>query len=218
MKNMKIIDSVEVHYFRSLYQAKLKDVGAYNVIVGSNDSGKSNILRALSLFFDGKISSSEDFSFLEDVTHSRQDEAREAKGRLTIWMRVTFNNHEAWKTLPDKFSVKKVWNRYSEYPEVTYEAENQTSVTKYLNKIKFHYVPAVKTSDTYSRYLRELYESLSNKQDLDLIAPAKVLSETVNGAVATMSDRIREATKVESNINIPSNFIDIFERLSFSTK
>lgn len=215
---MNIIDSIEINYFRSLYQAKLKSVDKYNVLVGSNDSGKSNILRALNLFFNSSVSDVDDFSFLDDVTHSRQDEARDAKGRLTIWIRVTFRNYENWKTLPDKFSVKKVWNRYSEFPEVTYDAENQASVTKFLNKIKFNYVPAVKTAGTYAFYLRELYDILSRKQDIDLVAPARVLSETVNGAVVTMSNRIMAATSVDSTINIPTNFKDIFEKLNFSTR
>ncbi|MBB4347779.1 putative ATP-dependent endonuclease of OLD family [Rhizobium cellulosilyticum] len=37
---MRIIDSVEINYFRSVYQVKLKSVKDYNVFVGSNDSGK----------------------------------------------------------------------------------------------------------------------------------------------------------------------------------
>lgn len=215
---MRIIDSIEINYFRSIYQSKLKNLDDLNVFIGGNDSVKSNVLRALNLFFNNEISDFEEFSFLEDVTHSRQDEAKEAKGRLTIWIKVTFNNFENWKTLPEKFSVKKVWNRYAELPEVTYDAQNQTSVTKFLNKINFHYVPAVKTQDIYSYYLRNLYESLSTKQDLDLLAPAAALSNTVNGAVFTMSDRIRNTTGVESKIHIPSNFSELFERLSFSTQ
>ncbi|MBB4347778.1 AAA family ATPase [Aliirhizobium cellulosilyticum] len=155
---------------------------------------------------------------MDDVTHLRQDEARDAKGRLTIWMKITFLNYEGWKTLPEKFWVKKVWNRYADFPEVTSDVENQASLTKFLNKIRFHYVPAVKTQDTYSYYLRQLYEILSAKQDLDLVAPAQFLSQTINGAVETMSGRIKSATGVDSTINIPSNFLDIFERLSFSTQ
>ncbi|PPJ46566.1 DUF2813 domain-containing protein [Rhizobium sp. KAs_5_22] len=215
---MRIIDSVEINYFRSIYQVKLKSVKDYNVLVGSNDSGKSNILRALNLFFNNEISDFESFSFLDDVTYLRQDEARDAKGRLTIWIKITFLNYEEWKTLPEKFFVKKVWNRYAEYPELTSDVENQSSLTKFLNKIRFHYVPAVKTQDIYSYYLRQLYEILSAKEDLDLVAPAQFLSQTINGAVGSMSNRIRSATGVDSRINIPTNFLDIFERLSFSTQ
>ncbi|RMD91503.1 MAG: hypothetical protein D6814_18155 [Calditrichaeota bacterium] len=45
-----LIKHVERNYFRSLYSCNLKSLGGLNVIVGKNDSGKSNLLKALNLF------------------------------------------------------------------------------------------------------------------------------------------------------------------------
>jgi predicted ATPase len=214
---MQLIRAVEINYFRSIYQlriAKLKDI---NVFTGGNDSGKSNILRALNLFFNNKISDSNDLDFLQDVTHSRQSEARDAKGRLTIWIKVTFENVEKWKSLPEIFSVKKVWNRYSNVPEVTYDIENSNNLQRFLNKINFIYVPAIRDNYTYAKYLRILYETISSSENVDLKTPASSLSNSVNEAIKTMSDRIAGATGVNSTIDVPADFRDLFERLSFST-
>ena len=44
---MKLIQSVEIGYFRSIYKQKLDKLEGVTVLFGRNDSGKSNVLRAL---------------------------------------------------------------------------------------------------------------------------------------------------------------------------
>ena len=105
---MQLIDRIEVNYFRSVYSVSVKKLRDLNVFLGPNDAGKSNILRALNLFFNNESGYDEDIQFLQDVTHLRQQEARDAKGRLTIWIKVHFNNVEKWKTLPQKFYIKEL--------------------------------------------------------------------------------------------------------------
>ncbi len=215
---MQLIHSIEINYFRSIYQIRINRLKDLNIFVGGNVSGKSNLLRALNLFFNNEISESRKIDFLQDVTHSRQAEARDAKGRLTIWMKITFRNVEGWKSLPSLFSVKKVWNRYSDVPEVTYSIQQSNHLQRFLNKINFIYVPAVKDINTYSKYLRVLYETISTTENVDLATPAASLSSSVNAAIQSMSDRIASATGVNSTIDVPSDFRDLFERMSFSTK
>lgn len=52
---MRLIDSVEVRNFRSLRRSNLQDLEEYSPIIGPNGTGKSNVLRALSLFFNGYL-------------------------------------------------------------------------------------------------------------------------------------------------------------------
>jgi AAA15 family ATPase/GTPase len=47
-----IISSVSVRYFRSINSLDLKKVEQVNIITGANDVGKSNLIRALNLFFN----------------------------------------------------------------------------------------------------------------------------------------------------------------------
>lgn len=214
---MQLIDRIEINYFRSVYSVSVKRLQDLNVFIGPNDAGKSNVLRALNLFFNNESGYDEDLLFLQDVTHLRQEEARDAKGRLTIWIKVHFNNVEKWKTLPDKFYIKKSWNRYSEDPEVTSNVENKQSLTRFQNKIKFHYVPAVKERDIFADYLNLLYETLSDREDIEFSGPADALSEAVNKSIVDLTERIRVALAVRSNIQIPNDLESIFERLEFFT-
>jgi AAA15 family ATPase/GTPase len=196
----------------------MKDLKDINVYIGSNDVGKSNILRALNLFFNNEVGYDEDLSFLQDVNHIRQEEARDAKGRLTIWMKIYFNNVEGWKTLPEKFFIKKSWNRYSDEPEVTSDVINKQSLTKFQNKVKFHYVPAIKEQDIFSHYLFLMYETLSEREDIQFSEPAQALSRAVNSSIADLTQKIKIALRVSSNIQIPNDLESIFERLEFYTE
>jgi AAA15 family ATPase/GTPase len=59
---MKIIENIEIRHFRSFdggtgqSRVHIQNLGDLNVFSGANDSGKSNILRALNLFFNDEIS------------------------------------------------------------------------------------------------------------------------------------------------------------------
>ncbi len=59
---MDIIEKIEIRYFRSFDggqgqpNVSIEHLGDFNVFSGANDSGKSNVLRALNLFFNNEIS------------------------------------------------------------------------------------------------------------------------------------------------------------------
>ena len=61
---MKITDVI-IKNFRSIEHAKLDDCGDINILIGKNNAGKSNILLAISTFFEfmkqGKL-----FTLIED--------------------------------------------------------------------------------------------------------------------------------------------------------
>ncbi|MCB9982720.1 MAG: AAA family ATPase [Rhodospirillales bacterium] len=47
---MELISKLEIAYFRSIYSATLHSCTDLNALIGGNDAGKSNILKALNLF------------------------------------------------------------------------------------------------------------------------------------------------------------------------
>ena len=50
-KPVIVIDKIEINYFRSIYSINMANLKDINVFIGGNDVGKSNILKALTLFF-----------------------------------------------------------------------------------------------------------------------------------------------------------------------
>lgn len=64
---MKLITEVSIRGFRSLRQQELPRIGSYTTLVGKNSSGKSNVLRALNLFFNNRIEPDKPLDFLRDT-------------------------------------------------------------------------------------------------------------------------------------------------------
>ncbi len=71
------IENLEIKNFRSIIGESLKfNPKNYNIIVGANNSGKSNILRALELFFNGTIDR-KSYSFELDFPKSNDLSSKE---------------------------------------------------------------------------------------------------------------------------------------------
>jgi hypothetical protein len=79
-----------------------------NLIFGRNDSGKSNVIRALNLFFNGEIEPGRELDFGIDFSDIRREEARSVKGRQFISIRVDFGVPSNYrKSLGSSVSVKR---------------------------------------------------------------------------------------------------------------
>lgn len=215
---MNIISKIEINYFRSIYSVSLTSTNHLNVFVGGNDAGKSNILRALNLFFNNKTDLNTTYDFSQDITKYRIEEAREAKGRITLWIKITFRNVDNWSSLPKTFYVKKSWDRNGDITPSHEKGTKLRDISRFLNKITFHYVPAIRGRDIFAYYLGMVHDCLLNDTRAGLSDASSALTTTINKAVDEMSDNIKSQLGVESKIEVPQNFRELFEALDFSTK
>lgn len=127
---MKIIERIEIKYFRSFAEknVKITDLKDLNIFSGSNDVGKSNVLKALNLFFNNEINIGEEFDLKKDLsilqrTRSEKEfeERRNARTKddpyasqrdLFVKIKIYFNRVTNDKsTTPEKFWVEKTWNK-----------------------------------------------------------------------------------------------------------
>lgn len=215
---MNIISKIEINYFRSIYSVSLNSTNHLNIFVGGNDAGKSNILRALNLFFNNKTELNTAYDFSQDITKYRVEEAREAKGRITLWIKITFRNVDNWKSLPNLFYVKKSWDRNGDVTLTHEKGTKLRDISRFLNKMTFNYVPAIRGRDIFSYYLGMVHDCLLNDTKAGLSAASLALTMTINDAVDEMSENIKSQLGFESKIELPQNFRDLFEALDFSTK
>ncbi len=216
---MKIISKIEINYFRSVYSVTLPKNNDINILIGGNDSGKSNMLKALNLFFNNQTELQTGFSFSVDLSRLREEQARATKGRAFLWIKITFNNFLKWKSLPKQFSIKRTWNRYDDQPvDTNPPGILQSTIARFLNKISFHYIPAVRGRDIFSHYLNSLHDALIEDEKAGVTDATATLMGTINQSTEDMSKRIKDGLGFTSNIQVPKDLRDLFSALDFSTK
>ncbi|MDX5585280.1 MAG: AAA family ATPase [Aureibaculum sp.] len=125
---MKLIEQIEIKNFRSFGNrkgetTKVIKLNELNILSGANDSGKSNILRGLNLFFNGKTNLEDFFNFSTDFFKKEHEDNQDVKEELVtikIWFRNIKNHKKNIKNpsnayLPERFWVSRKWKKTSIY-------------------------------------------------------------------------------------------------------
>ncbi|MDR8389940.1 ATP-binding protein [Aliifodinibius sp. S!AR15-10] len=234
---MHLIDTIEIYYFRSIYQQTISNINELNIFSGNNDVGKSNILKALNLFFNNESEWNEPFDFYTDFSKERLEIVRQEtiKGKQQIWIAITFNRPDSYSgSLPEKFRVKKTWTRDTEYPSETdnldtYDRKNELPSTletsrrflsKFLNKIHYEYIPAVKDKRYHNNLLLRLQKSLLNistDSDHDILRVSDNLAEHIEDRILSLKKDFERATQLESKIKPPEELASLFQSFYVST-
>jgi predicted ATP-dependent endonuclease of OLD family len=119
---MNNLESVTIHQFRGLRDLELKDLGRINLLVGINNSGKTSVLEALSVYCHPL-----DIKVWLSTASQREQEMRLYRTRLLDAIRWLFTHNSASIVEPDKpiiisstglFSVKKLIASYEEQEEI----------------------------------------------------------------------------------------------------
>ena len=232
-----MIERIEIQYFRSIYRTSLTKVEAINVLTGKNDVGKSNVLKALNLFFNNCIVEEGDYDFGRNYNLKRLEEVRKdtIKGKQFIQIKITFRRGKQFeKTLPEKFTITKKWNRDSEIPQVsdnieqqlvkngkTYNDRVRASLTRYLNKIKYVYVPAIKDKHIFEKMLERLQETVYEKKLANNAFLTETMSNLFENVIKTteeLSTEFKVATNIDSMIATPNDVKELYRTLSIITK
>ena len=232
---MKIIRRIEIKYFRSIYSVVLKECGSLNVLSGRNDVGKSNILRALNLFFNGQTDWLTSIDFGKDFSFSRLEQVRKesVKGRQFIQVAIEFERPDNFKgSLPDRFMVKKSWYR----DRIVGQSDNLVALAKagkcptklataqrmlqiFLNRIHFEYVPAVKERAFFNHILSRLQYSLLG-QSIEADSPISALSDDLAKHIGMQVGDLRKdfsrATGLDTTIEPPKELSSLFQAFQVS--
>ena len=218
---MRLIEKVEVAYFRSVYKDQIDHCSDTNIIFGRNDAGKSNLLRALNLFFNNQTSPATPFRFDRDLNHSRRAEAEAPASvnvRKFIYVKIWFKTPTNWRaSLGERFWVKKQWSVTTESdPHIEWAGNAQRQyVTRFLNKVRFLYVPAIKDRRIFEILQAEIYKVVSQHQEFrgSLEDFARALRERT----LELSEGLFARLKIHSAVSPPQDLTDLFKSLDFET-
>lgn len=235
---MQIINKVTIKYFRSLHNIDLKKCTSVNIISGRNDVGKSNIIKALNLFFNSQTDWESSFDFYDNFSKKRLKEVRKEsiKGKQFISIIIELNRPSNYKgSLPEKFTIERKWYRDSK----TYEQSSnlvslekagklpstlvtaQRSLATFLNKLHFEYVPAIRDRAYVNELLSRLQRTLLDatiSQNQALLTTANTLAEHIESQIGELKADFESATRIETSITPPSTISALFQSFLVSTK
>jgi hypothetical protein len=148
------IRDIEISRFRSIRDATLSDLQDFSVLAGLNNSGKSNFLRALHLFFTGRPEPELPFSLARDYYRGELSAKRKKNIRISIHFTLprSFRFRGGLKPVEDllgrDFTITKEW-AFRQTDTTVYLNNSLTplppgeviKVTQFLALISFRYVP-----------------------------------------------------------------------------
>ncbi|MBQ3101665.1 AAA family ATPase [bacterium] len=126
---MQLIEKIEIKSFRSFGNQKknktqIFDLKDLNIFSGGNDSGKSNILRALNLFFNQKTNLNNFIDFDKDFFKPKKGYENNFIAEEMITIKIFFwnkknagfnKNSKKSAKLPERFWVSRKWTKNSTY-------------------------------------------------------------------------------------------------------
>lgn len=214
-KELLQITSVRIQNFRSIVDETFC-ANRLNLFVGLNDVGKSNVLRALDLFFNGTTVDNQ-FSFLRDFCKYSKIPSRKAK---EIRVSITFRLPSSYDA--EEVSWKKVWRwdgLYKEGGELCHADKTplkpRSKVPSLLNLIRYEYVPAVKGNDYFRLLLGILHDVLVDTVASDIRSASGGFTATINDKTRSALDEIERKLGIKSAIELPADLRELFSRLEF---
>lgn len=210
---MITISKVHIKNFRSIIDEtiELKD---FNCFVGKNDSGKSNVLKALNLFFNNKTDFDTSLDFESDyskLAKRGQNQAKELMIELEIIIPESFkeNGIKKWR---------KVWRIDGLHKDNVSELFSAGSKgLTFINRIKYFYIPAVKSNEFFKGLLSNVYASMTQAANSSLRELNDQYSNELQSLTWALTQQLQNVLGMRSAIQMPSNLSTIFRDLKFST-
>jgi len=141
-----LIKKIEIYNFRSLHKAVIEP-DAITWFMWENDAWKSNVLKALNLFFNNQTDFLQDLDFTNDYCKFWLASSKVAnKQKQQIKIRIYFNPPKSYKSLQKKdVYLEKVYYRDNSIsPSYSHEWKEKSSITRLFWTIKYVYIPALK--------------------------------------------------------------------------
>jgi len=148
---VRLINTISIKGFRSIQNQTIEDLGNLNCFVGKNSSGKSNILRALNLFFNDETEDGKPVDFAVDH-HYTPKKKKQIEISLKFDIPSTFKYRKEFKErledLGSSFTIKRTWQldpRREPYSTIEIEDFDdegaEETARQFLSLITFRYVP-----------------------------------------------------------------------------
>lgn len=225
------IKSIHIENFRSIKSLDA-DLSQLAVFVGRNDCGKSNILRALNLFFNDETNPGVKFAFGEDYNFFAPIRARKAQevvvrveialpesyhatnGQVIIWTK-RWREDGLWSEEYDYYGQRITRGRRGQEIREDVDIPEKSNVHALLRKIEFEYVPAIKDSDYFDDLRGRIYGIISEVAARTFHESSTAFEQSIGNHLNDLTTSISASLGFETRLALPRDLYHIFERLDF---
>lgn len=225
-----MIRLISIKNFRSI-QTQVAPIEEITTFVGQNDAGKSNILRALNLFFNGETDHKTEYNFKSDFNINAKTYKQRAK-EVTIELGLKLPKSYRREGFPDTVYWKKVWREGGEHTdgeEIKYcviknnrfnkkqDFPQRSKIKSLLDNINFIYIPAIKDKHFFIDLQGKIYDVLAQTAESDLHSSANNFENKIKKEFTELLKEIDSTFNNSNSISLPQNLRSIFETLEFNS-
>lgn len=227
------IRRIEITNFRSI-QKMVIDSARLQIIVGNNDAGKSNILRALNLFFNSQTNPGESFNFSTDYNvYAANKNAKSSKKAKEIKIKLLLDIPSSYHmTNGDLIEWERSWRSSGLHNEniqgiklhngprggrtiEKQEIPARSNVRQLLNNIKYVYIPAIKDKEYIAKLRSEIYFVVNAVFNENFSDSSKAFEMSIAENLHELTKEISESLGFNSKISLPRDLSNLFGNLDF---
>ncbi len=223
------VRQIHIENFRSIQRLTIP-AEKLSVFVGKNDSGKSNILRALNLFFNGVTNPGKAFDFEDDYNlfvPERAKTAKEVVVRLELNIPASYHatNGEiiAWEKRwrsgglhSDRYwGYRLSTNRRGREVRTQVDIPERSNAHGLLRQIEFEYVPAIKDSSYFDDLRGRIYSIIAEVATRTFRTSSTAFEDSIGEHLADLTTGIGSSLGFETRLALPRDLSHIFQRLDF---
>ncbi|PQJ09876.1 hypothetical protein CJD36_018310 [Flavipsychrobacter stenotrophus] len=224
---MKYINRVIITKFRSFGTNETIDCSDLNIFSGGNDSGKSNILKALNLFFNSETDFNVKYNSERDFNKWYRDNNERGERNISIKLFFSKGNFYDKGGINDGFIAERVFytNGGSDFNfSDLLGKEISTTGIKRANaivseKIQYIYIPAIRDLNFREAVQRKI-QSVADSSDGR--GKNSSLKDALNAVSIGIKDELKELNQyvldvMGIEVEPTVNFTTLLESLSFDT-
>lgn len=228
-----VIRKIEIFNFRSIKNIVLRP-STLSILVGNNDIGKSNILRALNLFFTGKTNDDEPFDFQIDhnIHNNPNQKAKEIRIRLELDIPEAYQERNGdyivwekkWRSTgeliqPDPYyGVKVTTGARGGKKLETVKISTRSNLHGLLRNIKFVYVPAIKDKGYMSNLRAQIYAVIADVAAERFRESSAEFEGSIAKHLEDLTNEVSKSIGFNSKLALPRDLSHVFESLEFLNK
>lgn len=213
------IQRVRVSNFRSLVDVTV-DLTGYTALVGLNDAGKSNVLRALNLFFNDQTDLGQVLVFERDFSQNAKvgvKKARQIEIELELRPPAHYKNSQSviWRKTYRSGVVGAHVDQIARKDGQEFSPNSRTAY--WARSLAFEYVPAVRGRSFFNALKRRLHATLAATVAPKLTKASDAFLAGLRAEVIKIEQESHRLLDLKTEFSLPNDLGDLFEALDFNS-